>query len=78
MDCPKCNLRYNAITRKPMVHQCGHTLCEICCKKSMLCHTCQRVFDKSKSIVNHSLMEMLTERRETNDIDKLVKVCFVG
>jgi hypothetical protein len=78
MDCPRCNLRYNAVTRKPMVHQCGHSLCDNCCKISEVCLTCQKVFDKSKSFLNHSLMEILTEHKQTSDIDKYVKVCFVG
>ena len=78
MDCPQCNLRYNVLNRKPLVHECGHSLCQSCCNRILLCHTCQSPFNKQKSNVNYSLMEMLSERRDSRDIDKLIKVCFVG
>lgn len=78
MDCPICNLRYNTATRRPYVHQCGHTLCQLCSQKISLCHICQVAFDRFKITLNHSLMEMLKERKSDVDIDKLVKVCFVG
>ena len=78
MDCSKCNLRYNTATRKPMVIPCGHTYCEPCSFKILFCPICNELVDKSKSTFNLALLDMLNEKRVSKDLDKLIKVCFVG
>jgi ribosome biogenesis GTPase A len=78
MDCPKCNLRYNTSIRKPKISHCGHTVCEACGNKILLCPLCQVTIEKSKLNINHSLMQMLEEKKILRDIDKFIKVCFVG
>lgn len=78
MDCSKCNLRFNKTQRKPKINQCGHTICETCCNKLSFCPACQSMIDKNKLIVNQSLLALLDEKRASNDIDKMIKVCFAG
>jgi small GTP-binding protein len=36
------------------------------------------MIDKNKLIVNQSLLALLDEKRASNDIDKMIKVCFAG
>ena len=78
MDCPKCSLRYNTTIRKPKICQCGHTVCEMCGNRILLCPICQVLIDRSKTNINHSLMQVLEEKKILKDIDKFVKVCFIG
>ena len=78
MECPKCNLRYNATSRKPKISVCGHTFCEMCGSKITQCPVCHVVIDKQKLNINHSLMEVIEEKKILKDIDKFIKVCFVG
>jgi len=34
--------------------------------------------DKNKAVLNHALLEMISKKKEGREVDKLVKVCFVG
>ena len=77
MQCPTCFLRYNVNLRKPKVISCGHTICSSCLNKHLKCRVCGTIIIPDNNYaLNFSLMEII--EKDSKEIDKYVKVCFVG
>lgn len=77
MECPACFLRYSTTQRRPTIIQCGHTICSSCLTTSSKCKICTQDIDQNKKdCLNYSLMEII--QKDVKEIDKYVKVCFVG
>lgn len=77
MECPVCFLRYSITQRRPNIMQCGHTICLSCLRSSTKCKICSQDIDPNKNeCINYSLMEII--QKDVKEIDKYLKVCFVG
>ena len=77
MECPSCLLRYNVSKRRPNIVVCGHSICLSCLRTSIRCRICNKPIDSNKDeVLNYSLMDIL--EKDAREIDKYVKVCFVG
>lgn len=58
-----------------MILSCGHTLCSNCIPRYKQCPVCSDNIDSSTK-PNYSLLQVIKE--DSKQIDKFVKVCFVG
>lgn len=77
MQCLSCFLRYNVNARKPQVIPCGHTICSSCLNKTKECRVCGSVIIPDRNYaLNFSLMQII--EKDSKEIDKYLKVCFVG
>ena len=70
--CKVCHEKYNESSNKPIIHSCGHTLCEFCTNKILkndlvicpFCKVSSPISRNQKFNVNYTVLEMVSSREK--------------